>query len=57
MYGVLGHTRQSLKQTTEARAAFTTALERWQNLAALVPGDETLQQGLAWTRERLAKLK
>ena len=57
MYGVLGHTHQSLKQTTEARAAFTTALERWQKLAALVPGDETLQQGLAWTRERLAQLK
>lgn len=57
MYGVLGHTHQSLKQTTEAKAAFTTALERWQKLAALVPGDETLQQGLAWTRERLAQLK
>ncbi len=57
MYGVLGHTHQSLKQTAEAKAAFTTALERWQKLAALVPGDETLQQGLTWTRERLAKLK
>lgn len=57
MYGVLGHTHQSLKQTAEARAAFTTALERWQKLAALVPGDETIQQGQTWTRERLAKLK
>ncbi len=57
MYGVLGHTHQSLKQTAEAKAAFTTALERWQKLAALMPGDETLQQGLTWTRERLAKLK
>jgi tetratricopeptide (TPR) repeat protein len=57
MYGVLGHTRQSLKQTTAAKAAFTTALERWQKLASLLPGDETIRQGQTWTRERLAKLK
>lgn len=57
MYGVLGHTQQSLKKTAEAKTAFAAALERWQKLAALVPGDETIQQGLNWTRERLGKLK
>jgi len=57
MYGVLGHTSQSLSKKTEAKAAFTTAQQRWQKLAALVPGDEVIQQGVAWVKDRLAKLK
>ena len=57
MQGALGHIHQSLRQTAEAKNAFTAALEHWRKLAALVPGDPTIQQGLTWTRERLAKLK
>lgn len=55
--GVLGHTSQSLGKKAEARAAFEEASQRWQRLAGLIPGDEVIQQGQQWTRERLAKLK
>jgi len=57
MYGVLGHTSESLKKKDEAKNAFSFAVKRWEKLAALIPGDETIQQGLAWAKDRLAKLK
>lgn len=57
MYGVLGHTSQSVGKKTEAKDAFTKASVRWERLAAIMPGDEAIQQGQTWTKERLAKLK
>ena len=57
MYGVLGHTSQAAGKKTEAKAAFTQASQHWERLAALMPGDEVIQQGQSWTKERLAKLK
>ncbi|SKB00920.1 Serine/threonine protein kinase [Prosthecobacter debontii] len=57
MYGVLGHTSESLKKKDEARNAFSFAVKRWEKLAALVPGDDIIQQGLTWAKDRLAKLK
>lgn len=57
MYGILGHTSETLKQNQEAKSAFTKGQERWTRLAGVMPGDEVVQQGLAWTKERLAKLK
>lgn len=57
MYGVLGHTQQSLKKSAEAKAAFGLAVQRWEKLAALVPGDDVILQGLNWAKDRLAKLK
>lgn len=57
MYGVLGHTSQSLTKKPEAKTAFTQAVEHWQKLASVTPGDETIEQGLAWAKDRLAKLK
>ncbi|HEY1081715.1 MAG TPA: protein kinase [Prosthecobacter sp.] len=57
MYGVLGHTQQSLGKKAEARSAFGFAIKRWEKLAALIPGDESIQQGLAWAQDRVSKLK
>jgi len=57
MYGVLGHTSQSVGKKVEAKDAFTKASQRWERLAAIMPGDEAIQQGQTWTKERLAKLK
>lgn len=57
MYGVLGHTSQSLSKKEEARNAFSFAVKRWEKLAALIPGDEAIQQGLIWAQDRLTKLK
>jgi tetratricopeptide (TPR) repeat protein len=57
MYGVLGHTSQSLGKKTEAREAFVKGGKHWERLAGIMPGDEVVQQGQSWTKERLAKLK
>ncbi len=57
MYGVLGHTSQTLGKKPEAKAAFGSAAKLWEKLAAVIPGDEVVQQGLTWSRDRLAKLK
>lgn len=57
MYGVLGHTNQSLSKKDDARNAFSFAVKRWEKLAALVPGDDSIQQGLTWAKDRLTKLK
>ena len=57
MYGVLGHTSQSLGKKAEARDAFVKGGEHWERLAGIMPGDEVVQQGQSWTKERLAKLK
>lgn len=57
MYGVLGHTSQALSKKEDAKAAFRNASQRWEKLAAITPGDEVIQQGLNWAKDRLAKLK
>ncbi|MDZ4288958.1 MAG: hypothetical protein U0984_13410, partial [Prosthecobacter sp.] len=57
MYGILGHTSQTLSKKIDAKTAFTNAAQRWEKLAALTPGDEEIQQGLTWAKDRLAKLK
>ena len=57
MYGILGHTSQALAKRADAKVAFSNAAQRWEKLAALTPGDEEIQQGLTWAKDRLAKLK
>lgn len=57
MYGVLGHTSQSLSRKAEAKDAFTKAAQKWEQLSAISPGDEVIQQGLNWSKDRLSKLK
>ena len=57
LYGVLGHTCENSNQKTLAKSSFTTAAARWEKLAAADAANEAIQQGLAWTKNRLAKLK
>lgn len=57
LYGVLGHSSESANEKALAKSSFTNAAERWEKLAAANAGDETIQQGLNWTKNRLAKLK
>lgn len=57
MYGVLGHTSQSLSKKAEAKAAFTKSTQHWEKLAGMTPGDELIQQGLTWAKDRLSKIK
>ncbi len=57
MYGVLGHTCQAMTKKADAKTAFTQAAQLWEKLAAVTPGDEVIQQGITWTKDRLAKLK
>ena len=57
LYGVLGHTAENAGQKELAKTAFTSAAAQWQKLAVANAGDETIQQALNWTKNRLAKLK
>ena len=57
LYGVLGHTSETANQKDLAKTSFTTAAAHWEKLAAANAGDETIQQALSWTKNRLAKLK
>lgn len=57
LYGVLGHSSETAGQKDLAKSSFTSASVRWEKLAAANAGDETIQQGLTWTKNRLAKLK
>jgi eukaryotic-like serine/threonine-protein kinase len=57
MYGVLGHTSQTMSQVAEAKVAYQRAAEQWQKLALVLPADESVRNGLSWSKERLAKLK
>lgn len=57
MYGVLGHTSQTVKNTALAKSSFTSATAKWEMLAAAVPEDEVVKQGLLWSKDRLQKLQ
>lgn len=57
MYGVLGHTSEALNKKPEAKNAFGFAVKRWEKLAGLIPGDDVIQQGLTWAKDRFAKIK
>jgi len=56
-YGVLGHASETVGQKDLAKTSFTQAATRWEKLAAANASDETIQQALSWTKNRLAKLK
>lgn len=57
MYGVLGHTSQSAKNSDLAKSSFASATAKWEQLAAAVPEDEVVKQGLLWSKDRLQKLQ
>lgn len=57
LYGSLGHTTEKAGSKTEAKAAFASAVAIWEKLAAAISNDEAIQNGLNWSKGRLAKLK
>ncbi|MEI6535006.1 MAG: tetratricopeptide repeat-containing protein kinase family protein [Verrucomicrobiaceae bacterium] len=57
IYGILGHSGESMKNPVLAKASFTKAYEQWEKLKAQHDNDEVIQQGLAWTKDRLSKLR
>jgi tetratricopeptide (TPR) repeat protein len=57
LYGVLGHASESTGQKDSARESFKSAATQWEKLAVMDAKDDTVQQGLNWTKDRLAKMK
>ncbi len=55
--GIMGHASQQTGMKEAAKNAFTKAAELWTLLAESGQQDEVVKQGLAWTQDRLAKLK
>lgn len=55
--GIQGHASQQSNQRTAAKTAFASAQQVWQDLIAAGQNDEVIQQGLAWSQDRLQKLK
>lgn len=57
LHGVLGHACEAAGEKDLARASFKTAAAFWEKLAAIDTASDEIQQGLAWIKNRLAKLK
>jgi tetratricopeptide (TPR) repeat protein len=57
LYGVLGHSGEVAHDSKLAKASFTKASQQWEQLKATNGEDETIQQGLSWSKDRLAKIK
>jgi len=55
--GDLGHALQLANRKGDAARAFTTAVSLWEALVKSRPQSEEYQEGLAWSRQRLADLK
>ena len=56
LYGILGHSGEVSKNTKLAKSSFSKASEEWAKLKAAHGGDEVIEQGLNWTKDRLAKI-
>ena len=57
IYGIIGHSGEAMKNSALAKANFTKASDQWEKLKAQHGEDEIIQQGLAWTKDRLSKLR
>ncbi len=57
LYGTLGRSGELSKNNKLAKNSYAKAAEQWEKLKAMHGTDETIQQGLAWTKDRLRKLK
>ena len=57
LYGLLGQTSEAVRDSKLAKTSFATANVQWEKLKATYGDDEIIQQGLIWTKNRLAKLK
>jgi tetratricopeptide (TPR) repeat protein len=57
IYGILGHSGEVAKDSKLAKSSFAKASEQWTSLQTKHGTDETIEAGLAWSKERLGKIK
>ncbi len=57
LYGILGQTGVVAKDTKLAKASFTKASQYWEVLKTRHGGDDIINAGLTWSRERLDSIK
>ena len=57
LYGILGHSGEVAKNSKLAKASFGKATAQWEKVKLQHGGDEVIEAGLNWTKDRLAKLK
>lgn len=57
LFGVLGHSSEAAKNSKLAKESFSKATAQWEKVKARHGDDEVIEQGLNWTKDRLAKLK
>ncbi len=57
IYGILGHSGEAMKNSALAKTSFSKASDQWEKLQTQHGEDEVIKQGLAWTKDRLSKLR
>lgn len=57
LYGIIGHSGETMKNSALAKTNFSKASDLWEKLKTQHGEDEIIQQGLAWTKDRLSKLR
>jgi DNA ligase (NAD+) len=55
--GVVGHSLEKAGKKEEAKGVFGKALETWKKLEVAGVTEDVVKQGVAWTQDRLGKLK
>jgi serine/threonine protein kinase len=56
-YGVQGHLAEISRDTKLAKSSFSQASVLWEKLKSVHGEDEVIDQGISWTKDRLAKMK
>ncbi len=57
IYGIIGHSGEAMKNSALAKTNFNKASVQWEKLQVQHGEDEVIKQGLAWTKDRLSKLR
>jgi eukaryotic-like serine/threonine-protein kinase len=55
--GLLAHSLEKAGKKEEAKEGFGRSLESWQKLEAAGATEDLVKQGVAWTQDRIAKIK
>ena len=55
--GVVGHSLEKAGKKEEAKGVFGKSLETWKKLEVAGATEDVVKQGVAWTQDRLGKLK
>jgi tetratricopeptide (TPR) repeat protein len=55
--GVVGHSLEKAGKKEEAKGVFGKSLETWKKLEVAGVTEDVVKQGVAWTQDRLGKLK